>query len=312
MRGSGIARNGLALVALMLLTEAVLRFGLGLGDPPLARLNPETEYELVPSAQYRRWGNTIKVNAFGMRNRDHAAIPSATERRILLIGDSVVYGTNALDQHETIAATLESMLSESARFSGCVVLAMPMAASSWGPVNQAAFLAREGTFGAEAAAIVLSAHDLYDVPQTELDILPYRVDGPLTAIGDAYRLVHERIWRPVQIGEPLPPEIRAERSVLALDTIVAQIKGAGIDPVIVYHPTQPERTAEVKASERNKFRDWAEASGLRFVDLGDVIVDQNGYLDTIHPDPTGASRIAGVLRDELASDLQDCSRLDAD
>lgn len=295
------------LAGLALASEMTLRFGVGLGDPPLARLDPATEYELVPAAAYRRWGNTITVNAFGMRTRDHSALPVQGERRVLLIGDSVVYGTNFLDQTETIAAVLEDKLATSVNLSGCTVLALPMAASSWGPENQAAFLAREGTFGAEAAAIVLSAHDLYDVMDVRPDILPYRLTGSRTAIGDAFEIALERFWQPQRTDIPLPPEQRAARSLVALDAMLAQLEVAGIRPLIVYHPTAPERTGEVQAPENERFRNWAEAHRLPFLDLGVAIAEQDGYRDTIHPDASGASRIAAALSEAIAASLQNCS-----
>jgi hypothetical protein len=296
-----------SLAVLTLATEIALRFGVGLGDPPLARLDPATEYELVPGARYRRWGNTITVNAAGMRTRDHSAFPRETERRVLLIGDSVIYGNHFLDQSETIAAALEQKLAGVANLAGCTFLALPMAVSSWGPENQAAFLARERTFGSEAAAIVLSAHDLYDVPEHRPDLLPYRLTGSRTAIGDALEIVWERLWPPQPPHNRLPLEARARRSLVALDAMRTQLIAAGIQPVIVYHPTQPERTGKVAKTERDRFRDWAETRGLQFVDLGAEITAQGGYRDAIHPDPAGADRIASVLADKLGAGLRGCT-----
>lgn len=294
------------LAVLTVLAEAVLRFGVGLGDPPLARLDPDTEYELVPSAQYRRWGNTVTVNQFGMRTRDHPATPAEAERRVLLIGDSVIYGTHFLDQDETIAAVLEARLAGVIRLGGCRFLALPMAVSSWGPENAAAFLAREGTFGAVAAAVVVSAHDLYDVPRSASDILPYRLTGSHSAISDAVEIIRERLWRPQPEGTPVPPEASAARSLLALDAMLAQLQAAGIRPILVYHPTTAERAGEAASPERARFRAWADAQGLRFLDLGTAIVLPDGYRDTIHPDATGAARIAGALADTLADEIPAC------
>lgn len=312
MRASRFFLIGLGVLAAALATEAALRFGVGLGDPPLARLDHKTEYELVPAARYRRWGNTIAINEFGLRTRNHAAEPTGAERRLLLIGDSVVYGTHFLDQNATIAAVLERRLAGSPRLVGCTLLALPMAASSWGPENQAAFLAREGTFGAQAAAIVLSAHDLYDVPEFDTDILPYRLTESWTAIGDALRFGLERLRQPQASHPPLPLETRAARSLAALDRMLAQLDAAGIWPVLVYHPTVPERAADVETHESARFRKWAETRGLRYLDLGSAIVVQEGYRDAIHPDATGAALIADALAAALANELRGCSGTDSD
>lgn len=300
-------RAGLVAIGLLVLAEGALRFGAGLGDPPLARLDPATEYELVPSGSYRRWGNAIEINSFGMRARDHAPAPPPDERRVLLIGDSVIYGTHFLDQRETIASVAEAALAAAPRLEGCDILALPMAASSWGPENQAAFLAREGRFGATAAVILVSAHDLYDVPGQPADILPYRLVPSRTALGDAARIVLERVRRPSPPATGLPsPDEAAARSLAALGRMVEGLRAdGGPDPILAYHPTTAERQGQ-PAPERDRFRDWARDRGVRFLDLGEAIGATGGYRDGIHPDAAGAARIAGTLAAALAPDLAPC------
>lgn len=294
---------GLALVATAVGTaELGLRFGLGLGDPPLARLDPATEYELVPSARYRRWGNAIEVNSHGMRGREPGP-PDSGERRVLLIGDSVVYGTNLLDQDETIGAQLERRLSAA----GCETLALPLAASSWGPENQRAALERTGVLGAGAAVILLSSHDLHDVPLPSSDILPYRLTRPWGAIGDAVEIVLERRRQAGRYRAMAPLEARALQSLAALDAMADQLAAAGIRPVLAYHPTLSERR-DGAAAARARFLDWAQARGLRFLDLGAAAGDgSEGYRDDIHPNALGAAQIAAALAEVLALDLPPCA-----
>ena len=52
--------------------------------------------------------------------------------RVLLIGDSVVYGNHFLDQADTISARLTTLLRADAVLANCQPLVMAMAASSWG------------------------------------------------------------------------------------------------------------------------------------------------------------------------------------
>lgn len=302
-------RAGLVLglgAALVLAAEAGLRLGMGLGDPPLARLDPATEYELVPSSSYRRWGNAVVINAHGLRAPDHAPLPTPDERRVLVIGDSVIYGTHFLDQTETVAPQLEARLARLPGLAGCPILALPVAVSSWGPENQAAFLAREGTFGAQAAVLVVSAHDLYDVPEPSADILPYRLSPSWTAIGDALRIVAERLARPAPQGDAVPFEERARRSLAAAGRMAEQLAAAGIDPILAYHPTLAERTGQ-PTPERARWQAWAEARGLRFLDLGTAAPEPGGYRDDIHPDAEGAARIAAALAGAVGADLPPCA-----
>ncbi|WP_120503787.1 hypothetical protein [Sulfitobacter mediterraneus] len=297
------AGAALALVA----AECALRWGIGLGDPPLARLDRATEYELVPSATYRRWGNTISINANGMRAPDHPETPASEERHLLLIGDSVVYGGHFLDQTETISAQLRRAFEADPDLDGCVIRVLPMAVSSWGPINQAAFLAERGTFGSSVAGIVVSAHDLYDVPQTASDILPYRQTPSWSAIGDAVQAVIERRQQAAYAGADLAPlEERERQSLEALDRMAMMLRDQGVHPFLIYHPTQQERGGTVKPAKA-RFAQWSRSQDISLIDLGDVRMQVGDYRDDIHPAAPGAGRIARHLAPVLATALQPCN-----
>ena len=300
----------LALAFLMVLglVELGLRFGVGFGDPPLVTRDNEIEYLLLPSADYRRFGNRVEINRWSMRSRDHDATPASGELRILLIGDSIVYGNHFLDQSETIAARLEPLLA--ARLPGCSPLVMAAAASSWGPVNQAAFIKRTGTLGATSAVIVLSNHDLFDTPTFDGDVIPYRTAAPVGAIGDAVEAVIERINR--RLAESRAPSIseieldhRSSKSLAALDWMVNHLEAAGIRPIIVYHPTMSEREG-TSSPGHAVFFEWAERHGLSFLDLQGFPILGNAYRDDIHPSPAGTIAIARVLAPVLAGRLESC------
>ncbi|MBL3705537.1 hypothetical protein GI582_22810 [Sulfitobacter sp. BDSS02] len=296
------------LVFILSLTELMLRWGLGLGDPPLAKLDPLTEYELIGPAEYRRWHNRISINTHGMRAPDHAPLPGPEERRILLIGDSVVYGGHFLDQSETISSQMEALLAGSPWVVGCEVLVLPMAVSSWGPVNQAAFLKREGTFGALVAGMLVSGHDLYDLPQAQPNILPYRTNPPFGALGDAVEAVAERFIVPLQLP-PLQWRTRQEiaaASLAALTRSLDQLRGEGASVILIYHPTVQERRGAAYEA-RDVFANWASERNVPFLDLRQEISDVSGYRDTIHPDAAGAVRIAEVLANRMGPMLDTCS-----
>jgi len=301
MRAGRLATGAVAVIAAVALLEAGLRFGVGLGTPPLARLDPVTEYEHVGPAVYHRWGNRIEINAQGLRMPPMRDMPDADERRVLLVGDSVIYGNHFLDQSETIAARMTAALRDDPRFADCSPIVLPVAASSWGPVNQAGFLARDGTFGAVAAGIVVSGHDLYDVPLDGARMLPYRTGAPMGAIGDAVEIVLERAF-PTRITAARPPrEVRVRQTRDALDRMTDQLRRHGIAPVLFYHPTVPER-GEAPTAEAVAFRDWAAARSVTFVDLGSVsALGADTYRDTIHPNAAGTAVLAQALVAHLAA-----------
>lgn len=294
------------MVVVVALAEAVLRWGVGLGDPPLARLDPDTEYEMVRSVEYRRWGNTISINALGMRAPDPPEPPTADDRRILVIGDSVVYGEHRLDQSETVAARLTEALAGDPALDGCRPIVLPMAVSSWGPINQAAFLARDGWHGAEVAALVVSAHDLAEVPDGRAASVPYRLSSPGWAVGDAVQLLRQRVSSP-EPGPPLAPlEERWAANLAALDEIADRLADAGVPLTIVYHPTTPELAGTIPP-ERAMVFDWAAGRGLDVVDRAVSGSGASGYRDLIHPNAAGSDDLARELAAVLGPDLRPCS-----
>jgi hypothetical protein len=291
--------------AILLLTEGGLRWGLGLGDPPLARLDPVTEYELVGPALYNRWGNEISINADGMRAPEFDPTPVPNERRMLLIGDSVIYGGHFIDQSETISAHATQYLETDPFLTGCLVRVLPVAVSSWGPVNQASFLNRTGIFAADVAGIVVSSHDLYDVPEGAATILPYRTSAPTSALGDAILIVLERLFPKVSDIPVGSIEERASATLNALDDMVIQLRGDGLDVVIFYHPTIPERLGEM-AKEGVIFQEWAAEKPVSFVNLNEVTILPTDYRDDIHPNALGTIKLAEIIATTFVDRIPRC------
>lgn len=284
-----------------LLLEIGLRYGLGLGEPPLVVQDPQVEYRLVASTEYHRFGNRIAINRYGMRAQDHAPMKSGNERRVLLIGDSVVYGNHFIDQHDTIASQLQTLLQSERQ---CPVLVMPAAASSWGPVNQAAFLEDIGTLEADQAVLLVSAHDLYDTPTHQDAVIPYRLSPSFGAIGDAFEIVMERIT-PQTSDAPLASlEIRQAQSLEALDKMHRQLTQDKIPLTLVYHPTVQERTKPPQVAQ-GIFAAWAHRNDVAFLELRNGFT-QDAYRDNIHPNASGAALIAARLSEQLSPALSPC------
>lgn len=295
-----------AALGLLALAELGLRFGLGLGDPPLVTRDPAAEYRLVPSADYTRFGNRITINRFGMRGPDHPPDASATERRVLLIGDSVVYGNHFLDQSQTIAVQMTTALQALPGLTGCQARAMAAAASSWGPVNQAAYLADIGTLDADLAILIASAHDLYDTPSSDGSLIPYRLRRSFGAVDDALQILTERLKRRWVSGPAAAPaETRQAATLAALDQIAAQLASDDIPMMLAYHPTLPERRKGVRR-EHQAFADWAAQNDVAFVSLESPALTEETYRDHIHPAAPGAAVISQILADLSEPYLDPC------
>ena len=301
VRGRAV-RTGLWIVALLACAELALRFGVGLGDPPLVHLHEDTEYELVPNRQYHRFGNLIAINGAGMRGPEISPTRGSRDRRVLLIGDSVIYGNHFLDQSEIIASQMQRLLDTSTTLRGCTTLVMAAAASSWGPANQAAFLKKNGLFQADLGLLVVSAHDLYDIPLFDR-VTPYRISSPLNALDDARQILQERLIR--RATPALSPAEQRRITLAALDMMMDQFGRAGIPLALVYHPTTSERNGAPRP-ERDAFAEWAQRHGLEFLDLGTVPLTEALYRDHIHPNALGARSLAEILSAHAANRLPDC------
>lgn len=150
----------LSLVALVLLAEGFAR-ALGLVDFPLYEANAQIGY--IPAADQHgsfHNKNDWQFNAFHM---GAPGFEPDSERDVLLIGDSLVYGGNAYRQAERLGPSLQGNLQERG---GAAV--WPISAGSWTLRNELAymrlnpqvpdnvksivFVLNSGDFGAEASS----------------------------------------------------------------------------------------------------------------------------------------------------------------
>jgi hypothetical protein len=289
--------------------ELTLRIGLGLGDPPLVVLDDEIEYRLVPNETYRRYGNRIEINSHGMRAPDHNVTALENERRVLLIGDSVVYGNHFLDQEETITLRLKGYLENDQRFAGCTFVTMPAAASSWGPVNQAAFVAETGTLDADLALHIVSAHDLYDTPGgKDSSLIPYRTRRSFGALEDALQIAVERAKRRFLSGPSnvTPPEERRAETLAAMNRLLGQLQSQSVPLILIYHPTVPEQRNGLRFAHA-QFAEWARSEDIPFLSLtNENLGDPNMYRDDIHPAAQGADFIARFLGNIALQQFSPC------
>lgn len=98
-----------AVLATLLILEAALRL-FGLASPIIYRLDPRFGYEPMPSQSSFRLGVRVHINDVGLRDdEDFAALMKGTER-ILVIGNSVTYGSSLVSQPELFTEVLEREL----------------------------------------------------------------------------------------------------------------------------------------------------------------------------------------------------------
>jgi hypothetical protein len=173
--GSRIKLGVVLLFVSLGIGEAICRFAIGLGHPPLYQADGQMEYLLQPSKTYHRFHNRFAVNRYGMRADDfppHKSSPN--ELRVLVVGDSIVYGGVLIDQSEIDTEILKrDLVSELHR----QVVVGNASAKSWGPPNELAYLKRYGTLDADVVVLELSSHDYADAP-TFVPVVGISADYP--------------------------------------------------------------------------------------------------------------------------------------
>ncbi|MCA9538674.1 MAG: SGNH/GDSL hydrolase family protein [Myxococcales bacterium] len=155
-----------ALVVLAL-AEGGLRLA-GYGDPVLYLDDVQVGYLPAPHQSVRRLGGTISINNAGMRAPPFGPRP-AGGLRILMLGDSTLYGGSYIDQPDLYARRLHRALQ--ARI-GRPIEVLNMGVNGWGPFHELGYVATRGTFDAQLVLVALPLGDVFR-PLSRLSMTPY-------------------------------------------------------------------------------------------------------------------------------------------
>lgn len=153
-----LAVAAVALSLLFVAGEGFARLYLGLGDPPLTVIDSKIEYLFAPNQDNYRFGKHIHYNSKSMRSSEPPPNDDSETKRVLVLGDSVVNGGVLIDQRD-LATEIVSQDLKGKYWIGNV------SAGSWGPANIHAYLDRFGWFRADTAILIISTHDLRDLPE---------------------------------------------------------------------------------------------------------------------------------------------------
>lgn len=274
-----MGRSLLAFAASVFSLELIARLVFGYGTPVLYLPHPTIEYMLAPNQDVSPFGNRQLVNEYGMRS---PALPDAPER-IMVFGDSVLNGGTGTD-HSELATTI---LSDDKRFYGNV------SADSWGPVNLSAWIDEYGTLEADAAILVLSSHDAYDLPTfSPLNPIGKPTSTPWFALPRTWpRIRRELGLSPT--GKPTSETKNIAEGVAALEGLLDRLDGLPI--CLVAHETKAELTSD-KDDGWEELRAPFRERGLPIVELSEWMKSAPAYRDYIHLTPDGQQVLAKGIR----------------
>ncbi len=228
-----------------------------------------------------------------------------TELRVLVIGDSVVFGGALLNDSETSTALLAADLSVT---TGRPVFVGNVAAGSWGPQNELSYLERFGAFDADAIVVVWSSHDAWDVPSFG----PLGAEQPTEAPRSALvELITRYVWpRITSSGNGAvalaPTQQQIEEGLASAGALLNWIRSRGIPVAVVLHKTRSE-LGNPKVKHYESLRAVAEQAGVPVYEsesvLGPAVARGEGvFTDDIHPSAAGQVLIAELYA-RIVSDL---------
>lgn len=285
-------------VIVVIVAECICRFVFGFGDAPLFQSDKDYEYIAQPNQERYRFLCHYKTNSYCQRSEE----PDSTRKRVLGLGDSVLYGGTWMDQ-DSLATTL--FTEETG------VQMLNISCGSWGPDNCAAYLQKHGTFGASAMFLVCSSHDAYDVMTFQpvvgvYDNYPDRqYISALWEVIDRYLIPYLRTGTRSYVDPDAQVEKKAaNRQVVqkgylfnpGFDQLKHIADSCQISLVVYLHAEQ----GELKQGEYNDMgqdiANWCDTAGVRLVRGIETERDEM-YHDAIHFNEKGQRHLANVMRD---------------
>ena len=295
------------ITGVLALTEIGLRLIMGLGTPPLYTADPEIGYLLAPNQKLQRQGSLYETNQYSMRS---SSLKAEVDKRILLLGDSVVNGSWWTDQSETLDRLLTQKLQDTVKSD---VEVLNISANSWSTQNELAYLQRFGLFDASTLVLVINTDDLFATEPTSLAVgtPSYPTQNPKLALIEYFQLF---------IAEPKPiPELnelkqstserdRLTQNLAAISEIKAIADNANTEFILVLTPLLREfetGSTESELAARTRLQELVDRENINYLDILSAWADfpqpEFLYRDRIHPTPQGNIKLVEAILERLST-----------
>jgi len=297
------------IVGSLLIGEAVARFGLGLGDPPLSVVHPTIEYMYKPNQDVMRFVKNFIINHYGMRSENFPIEKSEKELRVMVFGDSVVNGGNLTDHADLATTLLENKLSVDNKKNSRVG---NISAGSWGPGNWLAYAKDYGFFDADIIILIINSDDAHDNPTFEpLNPDTHPQNKPLLALWEGLTRYLPR-YLPQFGKSPETPVVGQIDEVKGMVQGIADLKSflrlarAQTSQVLVVQwPEQTELASGKFKTGYLEIKQIAEEMGVPVISMAPPVLKNmkdggQPYRDNIHPNDLGQRIIAETLYRQLA------------
>ncbi len=296
------------LLVLAAAAELTLR-GMGFGDPVLYVSDPLVGYYPAPNQDVDRYGGRVATNRFGMRSPEFAAAKPPGTLRVLMIGDSTLYGGSYVDQADLYSQQLQEHLERLTPQASVEVLNVGV--NAWGPFHKQGYIKRYGTFDADVAIVCMPIGDIYR-PLGSLARLPYfSADRPPTcAIEEvaAHLMWRYRTQLAGRWSEAAHDE-QGQRGIAAYVELAELLRSHGCEVHFEILPSKAAATTdEVPANQLRDVTQLREAlAAAGFHSAGypagmfcEEAASEVLYHDDCHLQPEGHRLYAEYLTDRLA------------
>ena len=288
---------------------------------------PDLPYRLRPGVQTTYVGAPVRVDALGFRGPEVAVAPAPGVRRILVLGDSVVFG-QGVREDETVSAVLARTLGSAA----APVEAINAGVPGYDTTAELRLLARAGMALHPAAVVVGMSLNDYDPPPaySPIGVLSYssrlgiplldasefvtllrwlwrwtrgalgyqvlaRIErdlpqaGPATGLDRAVESEHRRFYA-------APPPERWRRVVDACAALAAFGREHALPILVAIFPEQYQMRADADVAPQRALLDVCRQTGLTCLDLQPAFAAAGGTLfqDAQHPNAAGHA-VAGAV-----------------
>jgi hypothetical protein len=301
-RLSALAKLVLVLLAVVL-SEGLLRLW-GFGSPVLYVSDPQAGFYPAPNQIVDRYEGRIETNSFGMRSPQYSAKKPPNAFRILMIGDSTLYGGSYVDQEQLYSRQLEQHLRRAANGRPVEVLAIGV--NAWGPFHKLGYIRKFGTFDADLAMINLPIEDIYR-PLYGIGEVPFHKAGrpPRFAIEEVLGHLAWR-YRESTTGPDSEQEQQwhSRQGLQGYAQLGQLLRAGGAEVTFQVLPTKPAGAMRsVPAAEARDVHRLSKAvAGWGSVSYPVGLFSHAGpeaYHDRVHLDVPGHRVYASFLRDQI-------------
>ncbi len=294
-----------------------------LGD--IVRPSPlrDVVYELVPDLHVRFLGQPLSTSAAGFRDRGYPLAKPAGTRRVLGIGDSVMFGWGVADGLDYLSLA-EARLASPGRAVEILNLAVP----GYNSVMEVAALRERGlAYAPDLVVVGLCGNDgglpyfLQDPPEPFaydrsflVDFVRARLAGETDEEGDASGLVIRPLnagWRAARSGRAarVPPRYAHMTGLTAFRRAFEELRELatlhGFEVRVLYYPNAPPEMREIVSEVGFQSVNTAGAIRRFLNERGGEAALSQLRLSARDPHPSGAGHalIADVLAPELEKTL---------